>query len=58
MNKKSVLERYLELHPLKASRRGASLDMELIERWYFEIQLRGVAKIKHQIEVAPEKWSS
>ena len=46
MNKKSVLERYLELHPLKASRRGASLDMELIERWYFEIQLRGVAKIK------------
>lgn len=58
MNKKSILERYLELHPLKASRRGASLDMELIERWYFEIQLRGVAKIKHQIAHAKRTATS
>lgn len=50
MNKKSILERYLEFHPLGTSRRGASLDKELIERcWAFEIKIRGVAKIKDQI---------
>lgn len=58
MNKKSILERYIELHPLRAARRGASLDMELIERWYFEIQLRGVAKIKHQIAHAKRTATS
>ncbi|WKL15750.1 hypothetical protein QYQ99_26065 [Comamonas testosteroni] len=58
MNKKSILERYLELHPLGASRRGASLDKELIERWYFEIQLRGVAKIKDQITHAKRTATS
>lgn len=58
MNKKSILERYLELHPLKASRRGASLDMELIKRWYFEVEIRGVAKITDQIAHAKRTATS
>ncbi|GAO71923.1 hypothetical protein [Comamonas sp. E6] len=58
MKKKSIFERYLDLHPLGVSRRGASLDMELIERWAFEIQIRGVAKIKDQIAHAKRTATS